>query len=48
MDHGNGAVYDAQGKLVARYSPNGNTYDEHGKWIGPGDQRLRELGKRSS
>ncbi len=40
-------MFDEHGKLVARHSANGHTYDNHGKLVGKGDQRLRELDKNS-
>lgn len=41
-------MFDEHGKLVARFSANGQTYDDHGKLVGKGDQRLRELGREEN
>jgi hypothetical protein len=39
---------DGKGNLVARYDKGDNrTRDREGKIVGDGDQRLRELGRRS-
>lgn len=40
-------TFNESGKLVARSQANGFTYDDHGKVVGKGDQRLRELGRRN-
>ena len=40
-------MFDERGMLVARFSRNGQTYDDHGKLVGKRDQRLRELGNSS-
>jgi YD repeat-containing protein len=37
-------TFDERGMLVARFNRNGQTYDDRGKVVGKGDQRLRELG----
>lgn len=45
-DYENGGwLRDGTGKLVARVDPDGWTRDRKGFIVGPGDQRLRELGR---
>lgn len=39
-------MFDEHGKLVARFSSNGQTYDAHGKLLGKGDLRKMELRNR--
>jgi hypothetical protein len=40
-------LLDGQGKPIARYDATANlTRDAKGRIVGPGDQRLRELGNR--
>jgi YD repeat-containing protein len=42
-----GWIRDGVGNLVARIDADGKTRDREGRIVGPGDQRLRELGRRN-